>query len=326
MNNLETQSLRLKDGELFIIDQTLLPHEQRWIDVTQPMDMNEAIKSLRVRGAPLIGVAASLCLGLYANQCKSEDDFRQKALMLREARPTAVNLMSNIDSILALKFNPEDIRRKANEIYTADVSLCEAIAHHGASLINNGDQLLTHCNTGGLATAGVGTAFGIILKAHQQNKSIHVYVDETRPLLQGGRLTAWEMNRNEIPHTLICDNMAGHLMSIGKIDKVIVGADRIALNGDFANKVGTYSLAVLCNYHKVPFYVAAPKTTLDRSCLSGESIPIEERRAEEVRGFQKLQWSPKESQVYNPAFDVTPAELVSAWIFEDKVHHQPRSF
>jgi methylthioribose-1-phosphate isomerase len=203
------------------------------------------------------------------------------------------------------------------------VELCEKIARNGEELVADGDGILTHCNTGGLATAGVGTAIGIIQRAQQNGKKIHVYVDETRPLLQGGRLTAWEMKELNIPHTLICDNMAAIMMREGRVQKVIVGCDRIALNGDFANKVGTYGLAILAHYHKIPFYVAGPYTTIDPNCQSGAEIPIEERKPEEVRGvsgaFGEALWAPVECPVRNPAFDVTPADLVSAWILDKQV-------
>ncbi|MCB0411182.1 MAG: S-methyl-5-thioribose-1-phosphate isomerase, partial [Bdellovibrionales bacterium] len=195
-------------------------------------------------------------------------------------------------------------------------------SNHGAKLIPRGARILTHCNTGGLATAGRGTALGVISKAFEQDPSLHVYVDETRPLLQGGRLTTYELTKLRIPYTLNCDNMAGQLMALGKMDCVIVGSDRIARNGDFANKIGTYSLAVLCNYHKIPFFVAAPFSTVDLECQSGREIPIEQRVPTEVRGFQSLQWAPENAEVYNPAFDVTPAELVTAWILDTGVYSQ----
>ncbi|MGZ3690948.1 MAG: S-methyl-5-thioribose-1-phosphate isomerase, partial [Pseudobdellovibrio sp.] len=210
----------------------------------------------------------------------------------------------------------------AVRIFNEDVELCEKMAANGATLINDGDQILTHCNTGGLATAGVGTALGVIRKAHEQGKKIHVYVDETRPLLQGGRLTAWELSKLNIPCTLITDNMAAHLMSLKKINKAIVGSDRIAVNGDFANKIGTYSVAVNCHYHQIPFYVAAPYTTVDPECANGSQIPIEQRNKKEVQGYGELLWAPHEVAVYNPSFDVTPHKLVSAWILDKKVYYQ----
>jgi methylthioribose-1-phosphate isomerase len=186
------------------------------------------------------------------------------------------------------------------------------MARNGVTVLRDGDRVLTHCNTGGLATAGLGTALGVLIEGKRQGLNLHVIADETRPLLQGGRLTTWELQKNGIPFTLICDNMAGFLMQKGGVDKVMVGADRIARNGDFANKVGTYSLAVLCKHHKIPFYVVAPQTTVDAECANGAGIPIEERAPHEVHGA----WAPKTSKVWNPAFDVTPAELVTGWILD----------
>ena len=283
------------------------------------------IKELKVRGAPLIGVASALSMGKYAESGASQREFIKAAYALREARPTAVNLLWVIDSLLELvrpSYQVDKIVSLAESIFDEDVELCEKIGRHGADLIDKGDRILTHCNTGGLATAGRGTALGVIQTAHEQGKKIHVFVDETRPLLQGGRLTTWELEKLGIPHTLICDSMAASLMALKKIDKIIVGADRIAVNGDFANKVGTYSLAVNAHYHQVPFYVAAPYTTIDKACENGAGIPIEQRVEEEVRGvkgaFGEIQWALGKGDVYNPAFDVTPCELVSTWILDRK--------
>jgi methylthioribose-1-phosphate isomerase len=219
-----------------------------------------------------------------------------------------------------LKKNPsqDEIVSLARDIFLEDVELCDRIAAHGGDLIQDGDGILTHCNTGGLATAGIGTALGVIRRAHESGKKIHVYVDETRPLLQGARLTAWELQKLGIPMTLITDSMAAHLMSLNKIQKVFVGSDRIAANGDFANKIGTYNVAIAAGYHRIPFYVAAPFTTVDPHCKNGHDIPIEQRTPQEVWGFKSLQgenfWVPSQTPVYNPAFDVTPHSLVSGWI------------
>lgn len=308
-----------------LLDQTLLPHQEKWLNIETNEQMIEAIKALRVRGAPLIGVAASMMVGKLASEKKSFDELMQKSNELYEARPTAVNLMICIDRMKKLiqqKSSLQSIIDLSVQIFNEDVELCEKMATNGASLIEDGDQILTHCNTGGLATAGVGTALGVIRKAFEQGKKIHVYIDETRPLLQGGRLTAWELQKLNIPCTLITDNMAAHLMSLGKITKAIVGSDRIAVNGDFANKIGTYSVAVNCHYHKVPFYVAAPYTTVDPKCENGKLIPIEQRHATEVKGYADLQWAPKNINVYNPSFDVTPNELVSAWILDKAVYYK----
>jgi len=327
MKNLKSLALEadvsLEKIQLRLLDQTLLPHQEKWLNIETNEQMIEAIKALRVRGAPLIGVAASLMIAKLATEKKSPQNLLKLAQDLYEARPTAVNLMVCVDRMtkaIQSGATVEKIVDLAVQIFEEDVQLCEKIATNGASFIEDGDQILTHCNTGGLATAGVGTALGVIRKAHEQGKKIHVYVDETRPLLQGGRLTAWELNKLNIPCTLITDNMAAHLMSLKKITKAIVGSDRIAINGDFANKIGTYSVAVNCYYHQIPFFVAAPYTTVDTQCKSGEEIPIEQRTPEEVRGvkghFGEVLWAPDGVKVYNPAFDVTPAKLVSAWILD----------
>lgn len=308
-----------------LLDQTLLPHIEKWLVIENLEQMIEAIKTLRVRGAPLIGVAAGLMLGKLAAQKTPKAEIIKMAQALYEARPTAVNLMICIDRITEAIHNeylPEKVVELSIQIFNEDIELCEKMGNNGAELIKDGDQILTHCNTGGLATAGIGTALGVIRKAHEQGKKIHVYVDETRPLLQGGRLTAWELKKLGIPCTLITDNMAAHLMSLGKINKAIVGSDRIAVNGDFANKIGTYSVAVNCHYHQIPFFVAAPYTTVDPKCSDGTQIPIEQRNKKEVQGFGELQWAPADIQVYNPSFDVTPAKLVSAWILDKSVYYQ----
>ncbi len=312
-------SLALKySDKLEILDQTLLPHQEKWITIQDTPQMIDAIKKLQVRGAPLIGVAAALQLAQAAKTNFDIDDLMKQAQALYEARPTAVNLMNCIDR---MKRNLADFKDKNKFIQTAidlfneDVELCEKISNHGQTLIQDGDSVLTHCNTGGLATAGIGTALGIIRKAHESGKKIHVYVDETRPLLQGGRLTAWELQKLGIPCTLITDSMAAQLMSLKKIDKAFVGSDRIAANGDFANKIGTYSVAVNCHYHQIPFYVAAPFTTVDPQCASGKDIPIELRAAHEV-----LVPGDFKTDVYNPAFDVTPAKLTTAWILDSGIY------
>lgn len=323
MKSLESLALRYNGKKIELLDQQMLPHDEVWVDATTPEQMIDCIKKLKVRGAPLIGVAASVCLGHLLKANVEFEQFKSAALALRESRPTAVNLMVCVDRILKAAsedFNADKLFAVIENIFTEDVDLCEKIASHGETFIADGDSILTHCNTGGLATAGIGTALGVIRKAHESGKKIHVYVDETRPLLQGGRLTTWELEKLGIPYTLICDNMAASLIRDGKIQKAIVGADRIALNGDFANKVGTYNVALLCNYHKVPFFVAAPYTTVDKDCVNGDEIPIEQRKPEEVKGvygnFGEVQWAPKNAETFNPAFDVTPAEFVSAWVLD----------
>lgn len=299
MRDLHSLALRRVNGTLEVLDQTLLPLQEVWLPVATSGDMIAHIQRLAVRGAPLIGVAAALSLVL------EKEGLPARALELRQARPTAVNLMHAMDRMMAAK----DPAREAEAIFDEDVRLCESMARNAAEFLRDGDGILTHCNTGGLATVGVGTALGAIRHAHESGKKIHVYVDETRPLLQGARLTAWELSRLGIPHTLICDNMAAALMAKGKVQHVVVGADRIAKNGDAANKIGTYSLAVLANFHKIPFMVVAPSTTLDPKCASGAEIPIEERKAAEVH----LGASP----VWNPAFDVTPRALITRIVWEN---------
>ncbi|MEM7645519.1 MAG: S-methyl-5-thioribose-1-phosphate isomerase, partial [Pseudomonadota bacterium] len=270
MKNRESLSLKYIDGNLLILDQQMLPDSEDWIQVESPDHMISIIKNLKVRGAPLIGVAAALSLGNWVSAGTSLDEFLEQAENLRNSRPTAVNLMNALDRMIQTAknagMNPDQILEQALALFDEDVELCQKMATAGAALINDGDNILTHCNTGGLATVGVGTALGVLTEAHRQGKKIHVYVDETRPLLQGGRLTTWELEKAGVPYTLICDNMSGSLMAQGKVDKVFLGADRIATNGDFANKIGTYNLAVLCQFHNVPFYTVAPVTTLDVDC------------------------------------------------------------
>lgn len=313
---------------LQLLDQTLLPQQELWLKIESKMQMIQAIKQLKVRGAPLIGISASLFLA-YSALCLSDQSVHEllnTLKELREARPTAVNLHHNLDSMAkALNTKPNTLLKTALQIAEEDQSSCERMSENGASLIQDGFNILTHCNTGGLATVGIGTALGVIRKAYEQKKRIHVYVDETRPLLQGARLTAWELKKLGIPYTLITDNMAAHLMSLGKIDCAFVGCDRIARNGDFANKIGTYSIAVSCYYHQIPFYVVGPKTTFDENCLTGKDIIIEERIPQEVRGargsFGDIQWAPLDANVYNPSFDVTPAKLITNWIMDTGINN-----
>ncbi len=328
MIHLEGLAIRVRNNQLFILDQQLLPDQEKWRECSGPSEMVEMIHQLKVRGAPLIGVAAALSLGLYAEKGASDEAIMAAAEELRASRPTAVNLTICIDRTLnAYKQRGQirDLVGCAEQLFLEDVALCDRMSDFGAQFIQSGDHILTHCNTGGLATAGIGTALGVIRRAHEQGKKIHVYVDETRPLLQGGRLTTWELSKLGIPHTLICDNMAGYLMQQGRIQKVFVGADRIACNGDFANKVGTYSVAVLARAHHIPFYVVAPYTTLDYNMPSGRQIPIEERAAHEVLGvrgsFGEVRWAPVNSTVLNPAFDVTPATYVTALVLDTGVYH-----
>ncbi|MBW1255281.1 S-methyl-5-thioribose-1-phosphate isomerase [Pantoea allii] len=326
MQTFQTTSLQVRNNQLWILDQQALPQQQNWLPAHSVAQLVEHIHALRVRGAPLIGLSASLLLALLAEQGETREQLAQSLAILRAARPTAVNLMNNLDRMKQALEKPERVASLVDEalrLVNEDKQLCERIAEAGSVLVKPGSQLLTHCNTGGLATAGVGTALGVIARAHQQGKVRNVWVDETRPLLQGGRLTAWELGELGVPYHLITDAMAASLMAAGNVDAIWVGADRIAANGDVANKIGTYSLAVLAHYHGIPFYVAAPHTTLDRLCPTGSAIPIEQRAASEVTGvagsFGSVQWAPADARVYNPAFDVTPAALISGWVLDTGV-------
>ncbi|WP_318373768.1 S-methyl-5-thioribose-1-phosphate isomerase [Enterobacter sp.] len=326
MQPLQTTSLRVSENQLFILDQQALPQQKNWLAASTTEQLVGHIHALRVRGAPLIGLSASLLLALQAEQGLTRDELAESLATLRAARPTAVNLMNNLDRMkaaLARENYVPALVAEALRLIDEDKQLCDAIARAGSALVTPGSRLLTHCNTGGLATAGVGTAIGVIARAHEQGRVANVWVGETRPLLQGGRLTAWELNELGVPCQLITDSMAASLMAKGQVDAVWVGADRIAANGDVANKIGTYSLAVLAKFHGIPFYVAAPHTTLDRGCPDGDAIPIEQRAAEEVTGvagsFGAVQWAPENVQVYNPAFDVTPAALISGWVLDTGV-------
>lgn len=326
MQALNTTSLSLQDSRLQILDQQALPQEKCWLPCDSVDELVGHIRALRVRGAPLIGLSASLLLALLAERGLSQAELEQALQTLRASRPTAVNLMNNLDRMKQALAQPDWVSAMTEEalrLVEEDRTLCDRIADNGAEWVKPGSRLLTHCNTGGLATAGVGTAIGVLLRAHQQGKIAQVWVDETRPLLQGGRLTAWELGELGIPYRLICDSMAASLMATGQVDAVWVGADRIAANGDVANKIGTYSLAVLAHYHHIPFYVAAPHTTHDPHCPNGAAIPIEQRAAEEITGvsgsFGSCQWAPLNAPTYNPAFDVTPAALISGWVLDSGV-------
>ncbi len=320
-------------GFLRLIDQTLLPNRLEYRDCKTVEDVWEAIRSLRVRGAPAIGIAAAygVVVGVQSVRNGSTSAFAAKvaevAAYLRTSRPTAVNLFWALDRMEAVGRSQtqaagewcQALLNEAHAIRAEDAEMCHAIGRFGADLIGMGDGVLTHCNTGGLATAEYGTALAVLFTAHDQGKNIHVFADETRPLLQGARLTAWELAQHGVKATLICDNMAAQVMKEGKVQHVIVGADRIAANGDAANKIGTYGLAVLAKHHGIPFYVAAPSTTFDFNLADGSGIPIEQRNSREItHGFGSCT-APEGVVVYNPAFDVTPAELTSALITEKGV-------
>ena len=326
------------DGRIHLIDQTLLPNEFNQIYCDDIESVWEAIKSLRVRGAPAIGIAGALgaVLGIWKSKATNYSDFaaelKKVTDYLATSRPTAVNLFWALERIggTAEKHKALEISQlknvlldEAQSIIEEDRARCRAIGQHGLDLIRNGDTILTHCNAGGLATSDYGTALAVMFSAHESGKNISVYADETRPLLQGARLTAWELMQAGIDVTLICDNMAAQVMKEGKIQCVIVGADRIAANGDTANKIGTYNVAILAKAHDIPFYVAAPTSTLDLSLKTGDLIPIEQRAAEEVTEGFGSRTAPEGVKVYSPAFDVTPAHLITAIITEKGIAHPP---
>lgn len=328
-----------KDG-VRMLDQRLLPSEEKYLMLRSYDEVAEAIKKMVVRGAPAIGVSAAMGIALGANQSVGTsiadlaDDLSYICEVLSRTRPTAVNLFWAIERMRA-KFEQakslgdvEEVKKvltaEALAIFAEDIAANRAIGKHGAELIPDGATVLTHCNAGALATAGdYGTALGVIRGARDAGKRVAVIADETRPFLQGLRLTAWELAKDDIPVTVITDNMAGHIMKSGKVDAVVVGADRIAGNGDTANKIGTYMVAVLAKEHGIPFYVAAPLTTLDLSLSTGDEIPIEERDAREVTHIKEHQLSPDGVSVRNPAFDVTPNQLITAIITDKGVVRAP---
>ncbi len=316
-------------NKLKILDQRRLPREVRYNEYDDYRDIIESIKTLEVRGAPAIGIAGAFALAIAAQAEVKTDLERLKKILvdiareIRSARPTAVNLAWAVDRTLD-KANHyagdriDEYRRilwnEASLILAEDEAMCHAIGAHGQALLKDGDTVLTHCNAGALATGGSGTALAVIYAARDSGKKVKVFADETRPLLQGARLTCWELMQEGIDVTLICDNMAGFLMQQGKIESVILGADRIAANGDFANKIGTYSVAILAKEHGVPFYVAAPTSTFDPGINSGEDIPVEERSPDELTNWGGVPIAPPGVKTYSPAFDITPAELVTAYI------------
>lgn len=321
------------------LDQTALPQQESYIETTDYHAITDGIRALKLRGAPLIGVAASYGVALAAISFRG-DDLRKLSDIIHAAvnelastRPTAVNLfwaLERMKKIFAMCDSvPAAHRRLVEEairIHSEDADMCKKIGEHGAALVGQSAAILTHCNTGALATGGEGTAQSIITTAYRQGKSIRVYVDETRPAFQGARLTAWELHNHGIDATLITDSTGPFLMSQRKIDLVVVGADRIAENGDTANKIGTYSLAVSAHHHGVPFYVAAPGSTIDCSLISGAKIPIEERSTKELTEIFGQQLAPRGIAAFTPAFDVTPASLITAIITESGVHRPPYNF
>jgi len=333
--------VRWAGDRLLLLDQTRLPREELTREFARWEDVAEALRTLVVRGAPAIGVTAAFGVALAARQSRATTfdsllaDIETAIKGLAATRPTAVNLFWALDrmrsTLLAGRAMSVDAIRsrllaEAQAILDEDVAANRAMGDHGATLVPSGARILTHCNAGALATAGYGTALGVVRSAHAQGKVALVWVDETRPVMQGSRLTAWECVRDGIPHRLVADVVAASLMGRGQVDLVVTGADRIAANGDTANKIGTYALAVLAHHHHVPFYVAAPFSTIDPTLASGAEIPIEERDPAEVRRVGATVTAPEASPVFNPAFDVTPSELIAAIITERGVFRAPYSF
>jgi len=322
------------NGYAKLVEQTLLPNTFEYIDIKTPQEMYHAIKTLQVRGAPAIGVAAAYGVVVGLNNVNDNDNvdialsnITETVNYLSASRPTAVNLFWALNRMQkkaqqATCNNALEIKQllltEANDICSEDIEMSKAMGRHGAPLIKPNDGVLTHCNAGGLATAGYGTALAVLFTAHNNGTPFFAYVDETRPLLQGARITSWELKEAGIDVTLNCDNMAAHMMKIGKINLVITGADRIAANGDAANKIGTYALAILAQHHQIPFYIAAPSSTFDLSLATGDEIPIEERDRSEITQPDEngRVWAPEGINVFNPAFDVTPSSLITGIITE----------
>ena len=331
---MKIETLRWRGRRLEMIDQRILPSAFEYVSYNSAEGVAEGIRSMVVRGAPAIGVAAAYGVALEAlrMQHASRIDFNSamsKGLdLLAASRPTAVNLFWALDRMLRVWQSCEQstpahialrLLAEAHQILDEDIRINQTIGEHGAALLPDGARVLTHCNAGALATAGHGTALGVFRSAIAAGKRISVIANETRPFLQGARLTAWEMVQENIPVTLITDGMSGHLMQRGEIDAVIVGTDRVAANGDVANKIGTYMVAVLAKRHNIPFFVACPLSTIDLNAANGNDIPIEERHEDELKGFRDIHWAPEGVQIRNPAFDITPAELVTGLITENGV-------
>jgi methylthioribose-1-phosphate isomerase len=329
------RSLFWEDGALVVLDQTQLPHRVEWLRLRGWPEVVEAVRALRVRGAPALGAAGAYGVALAARELAANpqefhERLRQAAEAIRSARPTAVNLAWGTDRALrAAEGAPEaeqaaeSALAEAHRIVQEDERACRALAEAGARELGDGERVLTLCNTGALATLGMGTALGILRAAWEAGKRVHVYACETRPLLQGARLTTWELRELGIPFHLVVDAAAGWLMARGRVDRVVVGADRVAANGDVANKIGTYTLAVLCRHHRVPFWVAAPLSTVDLATPDGQAIRVEERAPEEVTRFAGCPVAPEGTPALNYAFDVTPAELVDALVTDAGVLRPP---
>ena len=336
MKNLNYQPIEWLSNGVRILDQTRLPQEEVYLELGDYQAIAEAIAELKIRGAPAIGVAGGygMALGALEIDVMSRDEFLARFRDVRDTlaatRPTARNLFRAIERMEQVATAGKDVNQvktalvdEAIKIHSEEAEATRKLSQLGAELVEDGFTILTHCNTGPLATTGYGTALGVIIYAREQGKTIRVFVDETRPLLQGARLTTWELQKAGIPATLITDSMAGSFISRGEIDCVIVGADRIAANGDTANKIGTYALAVLAKENGIPFYVAAPTTTIDPSLASGEEIPIEERKPEEVTHLHGKSIAPEGTDAANPAFDVTPHRYITAIITESGIIREP---
>lgn len=330
-------TIEWKSNRVKLIDQTLLPNKLKFVYCDSAKSLWDAIKTMKIRGAPAIGVAAAfgVYLGIRKSSGRFFKDLDKVIKYIATSRPTARNLFWALERMRKTAYGHKKepiikikkiLLEEARKILDEDKKICRKMGKFGSAFIKNGDRILTHCNAGGLATADYGTALGAIFAAHESGKKIKVYADETRPVLQGARLTAWELMREGIDTTLISDNMAASLFAKGKISKVIVGADRIAANGDAANKIGTYNLAILAHYHKVPFYVVAPMSTIDTRIKSGKAIPIEERDPNEVRKIKNVYIAPRKVKVYNPAFDVTPNKFITAIITEVGISRKPFHF
>jgi methylthioribose-1-phosphate isomerase len=329
------RTIEWKNDRVILLNQRLLPHKEVYRVCRDYEEVAEAIRDMTIRGAPAIGVAAAMGVALGALKAPEKGfdrQFERILLALEKTRPTAVNLFWALQRMRSIysahrSGGVESVKRalkaEAQKIYQDDVAANKQLGKHGASLLRNARRIMTHCNAGALATAGYGTALGVLRALKESGKQFEVYVNETRPFLQGARLTAWELKKEKIPATLITDNMAGYFMQKGQIDAVVVGCDRVAANGDVANKIGTYMIAVLAKRHAIPFYVAGPTASIDLECQSGKDIPIEQRDPREVSHIFGKPLAPKGMKIFNPAFDVTAQELISAIITEKGVIHPP---
>lgn len=329
------KSIEFKNGKLILIDQTKLPLEETYIETDDLERIAKSIERLEVRGAPAIGVTAAyaLAISVKKNNIKTKKDFDKVYKRLAETRPTAVNLFWALDRLkncFLSNFSESNLNQilidEAIAIHNEDIEMCDKIAQNGLPIFKKKSRVLTHCNTGKLATGGEGTAFNVIRFAYKNNLIEHVFADETRPLLQGSRLTTFELSKSGIPFSINSDSTSAYLMQKGKVDLVIAGADRIVANGDSANKIGTYNLAVLCNYHKIPFYIAAPTSTIDKNCKTGDDIKIEFRDKSEINSIKGIKITKDEYEVVAPAFDVTPHNLITGIITEESLHFPPYKF